>query len=311
MSLDLTLHSTDLQSIYCSIHKSLSLSLKSTLSFFPFLLSHTSSLHPILLSLSLSPPPALLVLPTAKSNSTNSIQFNSIMSPSSSSSSSSSSAMVDCRSLIEFCRAFEQHRNRGPPPPPSSSAIRSRRSKSLNPLSHPFCEHSPFAAVDALLLLLVLAALSVLSLPYLLALLRHAPSLLSLLPPVAYSSALPLALLALALASLLALAAYELLAHRLRKCASPYCRGLRKAVEFDIQLESEDCVRCLPPAPMAAFAPRPPLDLAGDHREELEAELRKMAPLGGRTVLIFRSPCGCPAGRMEVWGAKKVRRIKK
>ncbi|KAJ6849028.1 uncharacterized protein M6B38_271790 [Iris pallida] len=214
------------------------------------------------------------------------------MSPSSSSS-SSSSAMVDCRSLIEFCRAFEQHRNRGPPPP-SSSAIRSRRSKSLNPLSHPFCEHSPFAAVDALLLLLVLAALSVLSLPYLLALLRHAPSLLSLLPPVAYSSALPLALLALALASLLALAAYELLAHRLRKCASPYCRGLRKAVEFDIQLESEDCVRCLPPAPMAAFAPRPPLDLAGDHREELEAELRKMAPLGGRTVLIFPLPLRLP-----------------
>jgi LDH2 family malate/lactate/ureidoglycolate dehydrogenase len=49
----------------------------------------------------------------------------------------------------------------------------------------------------------------------------------------------------------------------------------------------------------------------GDEHRELEAELRKMAPPNGRSVLTFRAPCGCAKGRMEVWGAKKVRRIKK
>lgn len=102
---------------------------------------------------------------------------------------------------------------------------------------------------------------------------------------------------------------WEIINQQLRKCGNPKCRGLRKAVEFDIQLESEECVRFLPPLPKVAFGARP-LEL-GQDQKELEAELKKMAPLNGRTVLIFRSPCGCPAGRMEVWGQKKVRRMKK
>uniref|UniRef100_J3L572 Ribosomal protein L34e superfamily protein n=2 Tax=Oryza brachyantha TaxID=4533 RepID=J3L572_ORYBR len=102
--------------------------------------------------------------------------------------------------------------------------------------------------------------------------------------------------------------------HHARKCGKPRCRGLKKAVEFDIQLETEECVRGHP-APAArsallAAAGARPVEI-GDAHKELEAELRKMAPPNGRTVLIFRSPCGCPKGRMEVWGAKKVRRIKK
>ncbi|PWA91594.1 hypothetical protein CTI12_AA008010 [Artemisia annua] len=30
-----------------------------------------------------------------------------------------------------------------------------------------------------------------------------------------------------------------------------------------------------------------------------------MAPLNGRTVLVFRALCGCPPARLEVWGAKR------
>lgn len=52
------------------------------------------------------------------------------------------------------------------------------------------------------------------------------------------------------------------------------------------------------------------LELGEDHKE-LEAELRRMAPLNGRVVLIFQFPCGCPAGRMEVWGKKKPQKSKK
>lgn len=220
--------------------------------------------------------------------------------------------MVDCRSLIEFCRAFEQHRNR-PKPQTSPDNRRSvKKTKSLNPLSHPFCKHSPFAAIDIVLLLLVLGALAVLMAPYFKFIFNEAYELLPVAmevmaevvyhAPVAYFAGLILTLVT-------AIAMWELINHQFRKCGNPYCKGLRKAVEYDIQLESEERLKYLPPMPEDAFGTRP-LELGEDH-EELEAELKKMAPLNGRTVLIFRAPCGCPVGRMEVWGAKKVRRIKK
>ncbi|XP_072975154.1 uncharacterized protein At5g19025 [Typha angustifolia] len=219
--------------------------------------------------------------------------------------------MVDCRSLIEFCRAFEQHRQMASLENRTTQS-RSRRSKSLNPLSHPFCEHSPLAAIDVVMLILVLGALGFLTIPYFnflchefYALLPAAAQLVGDVlyhAPVAYAAGFILMFL-------MAIGAWEFISHQARKCGSPYCKGLRKAVEFDIQLESEECVKCLPRLPKDLFG-TPPLELGSDHKE-LEAELKKMAPPNGRTVLIFRAPCGCPEGRMEVWGPKKARRIKK
>ena len=126
--------------------------------------------------------------------------------------------------------------------------------------------------------------------------------------------AAPCVPLAAGVAAGAAVLAWDAASHRARRCGRPRCRGLRKAVEYDIQLETEECVRGRPghaarSALLAAAGARP-VEL-GDEQRELEAELRKMAPPNGRTVLIFRAPCGCPKGRMEVWGAKKVRRIKK
>lgn len=207
--------------------------------------------------------------------------------------------VVDCRSLIEFCRAFEHHRNTEQRYRSTSPATKRGKSPS------PFCEHSPSAAVDVLLLLLVLGALAVLTFPCLKLILGEVSDLLAPLlaqAPVAYA-------LGFILILTFSIITYEIASHLYRKCGNPYCKGLRKAVEFDIQLESEECVRYLPPSPKDVFSTRP-LELGEDHKE-LEAELRKMAPANGRTVLIFRAPCGCPAGRMEVWGPKKVRRIKK
>lgn len=184
--------------------------------------------------------------------------------------------------------------------------------KSLNPLSHPFCKHSTFAAIDIVLLLLVLGALAVLMVPYFKFIFNEAaellPGAMEVMTKVVYHA--PVAyFVGLILTLVTALAMWEVINYQFRKCGNPYCKGLRKAVEFDIQLESEECVKYLPPMPKDAFGTRP-LELGKDHKE-LEAELKKMAPLNGRTVLIFRATCGCPAGRMEVWGAKKVRRIKK
>ncbi|KAL6009636.1 hypothetical protein ACLOJK_000064 [Asimina triloba] len=223
--------------------------------------------------------------------------------------------MVDCRSLIEFCKDFEQHRNSlgMTERRKNNSHLRSkRRSKSLNPLSHPFCDHSPFAAIDIVILLLVLVAIGVLTIPYLKFIFREASELLPeafvlmgdvlCTTPVAYT-------IGLVMFFVLMVVVWEIIHQKSRKCGNPYCKGLHKAVEFDIQLESEECVKYMPPLPREAYGVRP-LELGEEHKE-LEAELKRMAPLNGRTVLIFRAPCGCPAGRMEVWGPKKVRRIKK
>ncbi|MFS7907611.1 hypothetical protein Hanom_Chr01g00073351 [Helianthus anomalus] len=234
--------------------------------------------------------------------------------------------MVDCRSLIEFCRAFEQHKNMMS----ANNNNQSRRKwnnnnnnnsnynnsqgccNSVNPLSHPFCDKSSFAALDILMLILVLGALGFLIIPYV-NILYH--EFLEILPlfieviqeivvdaPIAYV----IGVIAAVSGVIATIAAWEILEVKSRKCGKPRCKGLRKAVEFDIQLEPEECVRYM----AIAENDVKPLELGQDHKE-LEAELKKMAPVNGRTVLIFRAPCGCPAGRLEVWGSKRVRRIKK
>lgn len=226
--------------------------------------------------------------------------------------------MVDCRSLIEFCKAFEQHRNMANPSGIWDHRINHNQSRnkknsnSLNPLSHTFCDHSPFAAIDIILLVMVLGALGVLTVPYFKLIFREVSELLPaayvLIGDVIYNAPVAYAV-GLVVTFVTVIVLWEIVHHKSRKCGNPFCKGLRKAVEFDIQLESEECVKYLPPVPEDIYGIQP-LELGQDHKE-LEAELKKMAPLNGRTVLIFRAPCGCPAGRMEVWGPKKLRRIKK
>uniref|UniRef100_A0A0E0DTA6 Ribosomal protein L34e superfamily protein n=1 Tax=Oryza meridionalis TaxID=40149 RepID=A0A0E0DTA6_9ORYZ len=179
------------------------------------------------------------------------------------------------------------------------------------------------AAVDAVALLAVVSALAFLVTPYVRMVAAEVGGLVSDLDAagVASSYYAPFAAAGAgaAIAAVAGVVAWDAVGHRARRCGKPRCRGLRKAVEFDIQLETEECVRGqqqrLLPLPggraaLLAAAGARPVQLGDAHRE-LEAELRKMAPPNGRTVLIFRSPCGCPKGRIEVWGAKKVRRIKK
>lgn len=226
--------------------------------------------------------------------------------------------MVDCRSLIEFCKAFEQHKNMANSANSSSRSSQrpnSRTSTKKQYLTNPFCEHSPFAAFDVLLLLVVLGSLGFLAAPYFIfvatKLSQAIPQILELFSeviqeaPLAYVIGLVVAFVIV----ISGIAIWEFLEMQSRKCGKANCKGLRKAVEFDIQLESEECVKFLPQVPTKSYGVKP-LELGEDHKE-LEAELKKMAPVNGRTVLIFRSPCGCPAGRLEVWGSKKVRKIKK
>jgi hypothetical protein len=108
-----------------------------------------------------------------------------------------------------------------------------------------------------------------------------------------------------------ALAAWLVLVCTSRKCGNPNCKGLRKAAEFDIQLETEDCVKNSTNLVKDGGLKKGLFELPRDHHRELEAELKKMAPPNGRAVLVFRARCGCSVGRLEVPGSKKYRKIKK
>lgn len=176
------------------------------------------------------------------------------------------------------------------------------------------CDHLSFSvAIDVVILVLVLGACGFLFTPYVKFVAAEAaevvPAALFLIgevviqAPVAYAGATVFMFVAV-------LASYEIWLYLNRKCDNPNCRGLRNAVALDIQLETEECVKLSGAKELAPWNGEGGIGLKHEQKE-LEAELRKMAPPNGRTVLIFRAPCGCPAARFEVSGCKKTRKSKK
>ncbi|XP_062106641.1 uncharacterized protein At5g19025 [Humulus lupulus] len=176
----------------------------------------------------------------------------------------------------------------------------------------PSCDRSRSAVVDVVILIAVVFACGFLILPSLKFLFFEASEIFGIImdvlkeevsqAPLIYGS------VGLSICSA-ALAAWGVLACTSRKCGNPNCKGLRKAAEFDIQLETEECVKNS--ASMVKDGVKKGLfELPRDHHRELEAELKKMAPPNGRAVLVFRARCGCSVGRLEVPGPKK-RKIKK
>ncbi|CAI9780671.1 unnamed protein product [Fraxinus pennsylvanica] len=95
-----------------------------------------------------------------------------------------------------------------------------------------------------------------------------------------------------------------------RRCGKPGCKGLRKAAEFDLHLETEECVKKSNYAATSGLK-KGLFELPRDHHRELEAELKKMAPPNGRAVLVFRARCGCSVGRTEVPGPRKSRKLRR
>lgn len=92
-----------------------------------------------------------------------------------------------------------------------------------------------------------------------------------------------------------------------KKCGNRGCKGMRKSAEFDIQLETEDCVKNL----SNEVVKKGLFEVPRDHHRELELELKKIAPINGRAVLILRARCGCSVGRLEVPGPKKPKKTKR
>ncbi|WCJ23666.1 Ribosomal protein L34e superfamily protein [Euphorbia peplus] len=201
---------------------------------------------------------------------------------------------------------------------PSSSSS-SKPLKSSNPNPNPnsisssssslLCKHSPSATLDILILILVLFSGIFLLTSYFTYIFRSLSILLS-------HSSLNLSLNVPYICGFFALFVITLLVAefccgpRSRKCDKVGCKGLKKAMEFDLQLQSEDCVKSSGAKEIDKLPWKGGSEGNPDY-ECLRAELRKMAPVNGRAVLLFRARCGCPVAKLEGWGPKKGRRHKK
>ncbi|GKV35374.1 hypothetical protein SLEP1_g43648 [Rubroshorea leprosula] len=174
------------------------------------------------------------------------------------------------------------------------------------------CKHSPSATLDLLILLLVLFSGAFLLSSYFSYIFHSLSLLLSPLLPTNLSLSLPLLsyILGCTLFFAITLISLELCCGcRSRKCDKPGCKGLKKALEFDLQLQTEDCAKNgskeIDKLPWKGGSEGNP-----DY-DCLRAELRKMAPPNGRAVLLFRARCGCPIAKLEGWGPKRGRRHKR
>ncbi|KAK7271797.1 hypothetical protein RJT34_27997 [Clitoria ternatea] len=201
---------------------------------------------------------------------------------------------------------LHHQRNRRAPPMSSS-----------NSLQIPTCDRSRSAMVDVVMFIAVVCACGFLFFPYIVFLITKCLQIgkvvvflvkeeVSLAPSIYISIVLSVVCAALA--------TWGVVACTTNKCGNPNCKGLRKAAEFDIQLETEDCVKNSSSSSNSVAkdgVKKGLFELPRDHHKELEAELRKMAPPNGRAVLVLRARCGCSVGRLEVAGPRKHRKIKK
>ncbi|KAI5572652.1 hypothetical protein POPTR_010G030000v4 [Populus trichocarpa] len=203
--------------------------------------------------------------------------------------------------------------------PPSSSFTpkphKSSSSNTANTNSNPnstslLCKHSPSATLDLLILILVLFSGTFLLTSYFsyifnsLSLLLSNSSLSLHFPPFSY-------ILGFFSLFILSILFFEFCCGpRSRKCHQPGCKGFKKAIEFDLQLQTEDCLKSTAANDVDKL-PWKGGTVSNPDYECLRAELRKMAPPNGRAVLLFRSKCGCPVAKLEGWGPKRGRRHKR
>lgn len=194
-----------------------------------------------------------------------------------------------------------------PPSKPTAAAVHHHHRSSLI-----FCKHSPSATLDLLILLLVLFSGAFLISSYFSYIFNSLSLLFSDLVSSPPSLSLPFVSYILGCFCFFAGTLISVLCcggSRSRKCHRPGCKGVKKALEFDLQLQTEDCVR-----KGSLEFDKLPWKGGGEANPDYEclrAELRKMAPPNGRALLLFRARCGCPVAKLEGWGPKRGRRHKK
>ncbi|XP_022858200.1 uncharacterized protein At5g19025-like [Olea europaea var. sylvestris] len=188
-----------------------------------------------------------------------------------------------------------------------------KTSNSQNQLNIPACEQSRYAMIDVIFFIVTIGAVGVLLNPSVSHLVRKTVELGEEVVDVVREEIVnaPIVFGCLGLSILFTAIALVIIAVCIdRRCGKPGCKGLRKAAEFDLHLETEERLKMYNYAATNGLK-KGLIELPRDHHRELEAELKKMAPPNGRAVLVFRARCGCSIGRMEVPGQKKSRKVKK
>ncbi|XP_058736408.1 uncharacterized protein At5g19025-like [Vicia villosa] len=194
---------------------------------------------------------------------------------------------------------------------------KSRNRKTLNSLQIPPCERSRSrsAVIDVVIFIAVITALGFLVFPYIQFVMSESFKICCLIVDLVREevSVAPVIYVSIGVsASCAVCATWFFVSYISRKCGNPNCKGLKNAAEFDIQLETEDCVKNSSSLGKDGGGVKKGLfKIPCDHHRELEVELKKMAPINGRAVLVLRGKCGCSVGRLEVPGPKKNRKIKK
>ncbi|KAJ4973173.1 hypothetical protein NE237_006347 [Protea cynaroides] len=215
----------------------------------------------------------------------------------------SGSVNFDQRPVRLFGQNHQLHKNRKQP-------------NSLNPLKLPPCDQSRTAAVDVLIFIVVIGASGFLVFPYVKLFFYGVSEIVGAILSVVKDDICraPMVYASMGLGiffSALGVWSISKWTRTGRKCGNPNCRGLRKSVEFDIQIETEENVKNSNSPVRKYGSVQGLLEFVQEHHKDLENELRKMAPANGRAVIVFRARCGCPIGRMEVPGQKKLRKIKR
>lgn len=228
--------------------------------------------------------------------------------------------MVYFHSSISVCNSVDQAptliMSNSSDSQPKSRNSRKYQSSSSSPTcpKFPVCDGSQSAAIDVVILIAVITACGFLFFPYAKLITLKSVEIFSDVSvlvkqeiqqnPIVYGS-LALSIFCAGISTWLVV-----LLCTMQRCGKPNCKGLRKAVEFDIQLETEDCLKSS--NNNNGKSKRGMMELPRVHHRELEAELKKMAPPNGRAVLVFRARCGCSVRRLVVSGPKKqLRKIKK
>lgn len=228
--------------------------------------------------------------------------------------------MVYFHSSISLCKSVDQ-------PPSMANSIcssdfgsksRNRKtppSSSSNSLQIPPCDRSRSAMVDVVIFIAVIFAIGFLFFPSIELLITGSIRIGKVILCVMKEefSVAPSIYISIGLSvTCAALATWGVVVCTSRKCGNPNCKGLKKAAEFDIQLETEDCVKnsnSMAKDGGFVVVKKGLFELPRDHHRELEAELKRMAPPNGRAVLVLRTRCGCSVGRLEVPGPRKHRKF--
>ncbi|KAK9067220.1 hypothetical protein SSX86_014546 [Deinandra increscens subsp. villosa] len=199
----------------------------------------------------------------------------------------------------------------------------SQKSSKRSPIST--CEQSPSALIDLIILIAVVCACGFLVYPYanlmFIGSFEFLETVFLLVKDEVLEAPMIYGCLGLSIFSA-SMAVLAITICTSQKCGKPGCRGLHKGAEFDIQLETCNTLTSSSSSSTSSSSNGGSLgkiglrkglfELPRDYHKELEAELKKMAPINGRAVLVYRARCGCSVGRMEVPGPKKNhKRIKK